>query len=304
VDRRRPATGQRHLGCRALDLNLPIDVGRTGDWITFRIGPWLVMLAAQKEGRYPKIDDVIPKPATAKSRLELSADDAKFLGEVLPRLPCDDPLFEPVTLDLNGRVLLRAREADRARPTQVELTASRLEGPAVTLNTNRNYLAQALRLGYWTLHSFGPESPILCADERRRLLWCLLDANSAIPRHEDPVCILPPTEQGRTVNRIRNALPHQQSPSPAKAPMPVTITNPQVAASATAATPHDAQPAKPTCTRQAASTIEQALALRDALRVVAQQAGGLARSLKQQKRQARIVATTLASLKELHKVAG
>ena len=52
------------------------------------------------------------------------------------------------------------------------------------------------------------------------------------------------------------------------------------------------------------STIEQALALRDALRGVAQQAGELARSLKQQKRQARIVATTLASLKELQKVAG
>ncbi len=45
------------------------------------------------------------------------------------------------------------------------------------------------------------------------------------------------------------------------------------------------------------------MALRDGLRGVAQQAGELARSLKQQKRQARIVATTLASLKALQKVA-
>ena len=86
--------------------------------------------------------------------------------------------------------------------------------------------------------------------------------------------------------------------------MIIAPTQQQVAASATVATPHDAQPVKRARTRPAASTIEQALALRDALRGVAQQAGELARSLKQQKRQARIVATTLASLKELQKVAG
>lgn len=79
--------------------------------------------------------------------------------------------------------------------------------------------------------------------------------------------------------------------------------NKQVAASA-AATPSDAKPEKPARKSKAASTIEQAVALRDTLRSVARQAGELARSLKQQKRQARIVASTLASLKELQKVAG
>ena len=86
--------------------------------------------------------------------------------------------------------------------------------------------------------------------------------------------------------------------------MTATNSHQQVAASATAATPHGAKSVKRARTRPTASTIEQALALRDALRSVAQQAGELARSLKQQKRQARIVATTLASLKELQKVAG
>jgi hypothetical protein len=292
-----PANGI--LGCRSLDLRQPIEVGRAGDWVGFRSGPWLAMLAVQKEGRFPKIDDVIPKPETAKSRLELSPDDAAFISDVLPRLPCDDPLFEPVTLDLNGRVLLRAREADRARPTQVELTRSRLEGPAVILNTNRNYLAHALRLGFRTLHSFGPESPVLCADDRRRFLWCLLDAKSAIPRHEDPLCIMAPTEARRPANRTKQALSKPHSTFPGKAPMAATTNIRQAGVSAT---PHDSQPAKPTGTRQAASTIDQALAIRDALRGVAQQAGELARSLKQQKRQARIFATTLASLKELQEV--
>jgi hypothetical protein len=294
-----PANGI--LGCRALDLRQPIEVGRAGDWVGFRSGPWLVMLAIQKEGRYPKIDDVIPKPESAKSRLELSADDAAFLGDVLPRLPCDDPLFEPVTLDLNGRVLLRAREADCARPTQVELANSRLEGPSVTLHTNRNYLAHALRLGFRTLHSFGPESPVLCADERRRFLWCLLDAKSAIPRHEDPVCITPPAAERRPVNRTKQVLPQPKPVSQGEAPMTVA-THQHVAASTTAATPNDAKPMKRARPRPTATTIEQALALRDVLRGVAQQAGELAKSLKKQKRQVRIVATTLASLKELQTV--
>lgn len=54
----------------------------------------------------------------------------------------------------------------------------------------------------------------------------------------------------------------------------------------------------------ASSPIEQAVVLRDLLRNVARQSGELVRSLKPQKRQERIVASTLASLKELPRVAG
>lgn len=85
--------------------------------------------------------------------------------------------------------------------------------------------------------------------------------------------------------------------------MTIPINN-RVAASATVSTPNDVQPRKPASQNMTVSTIEQAVALRSTLRTVARQAVELARSLKQQKRQARIVATTLASLKELQKVAG
>ncbi|MBA4020719.1 MAG: hypothetical protein C0483_26475 [Pirellula sp.] len=297
-----PANGI--LGCRALDFGQPIEVGRAGDWVGFCIGPWLVMVAVQKEGRFPKIDDIIPKPEAATSRLELSTEDATFFGDMIPRLPCDDPPFAPITLDLNGQVLLRTREAERSRPTQVELPGSRLEGRPIVLNSNRNFLAHALRLGFRTLHCYGPDSPVLCADEHRRFLWCLLDSKSAIPRHDDPVRITPESDARRPVNRIKHAIP-QPKPIPQKEVlMTATNTNQHVAASATAATPHDAKPVKRVRSRPSATAIEQAMALRDALRGIAQQAGELARSLKQQKRQARIVASTLASLKELQKVAG
>jgi hypothetical protein len=50
------------------------------------------------------------------------------------------------------------------------------------------------------------------------------------------------------------------------------------------------------------SPIEQAIAFRDALRTAVVQANELIRSLKQQKREARLVQTTLASLRQLQKV--
>jgi hypothetical protein len=50
------------------------------------------------------------------------------------------------------------------------------------------------------------------------------------------------------------------------------------------------------------SPIEQAIAFRDALRVTVIQANELIRSLKQQKREARLVQSTLASLRQLQKV--
>lgn len=50
--------------------------------------------------------------------------------------------------------------------------------------------------------------------------------------------------------------------------------------------------------------IEQAAALRDALRTAAGQANGLICALKYQKRQARLVQSTLDALKALQKMVG
>jgi len=59
---------------------------------------------------------------------------------------------------------------------------------------------------------------------------------------------------------------------------------------------------RPTAARRP-SSIEQAIAFRDALRIAVVQANELIRSLKQQKREARLVQSTLASLRQLQKVA-
>ena len=283
------------LGIADVTSGESISVGRTEEHVGISVGCWLILLRIQKDARFPKIDQILPNPDSAKSRLELSPVDAGFLKETIPRLPCDDTLHDPITLDLNGRVLVRSRETAASRPTEVLLGSSQLTGEPVILNTNRRFVERALKLGFRSVCIYGPDSPVMCADENRRFLWALLDKGSAIPRHDDPQRIDAPS-RADAGSAISTTKPKEKVMAVA---LPAAARS-TVMPSETTKVPS----AKPVQARSAGSVIEQSLTLRDTLRSAAQQAGELARSLKQQKRQSRFVATTLASLKELQRAAG
>lgn len=197
--------GSELLGCSDIEPGDTIEIGRTEEWVALRIGPWLIQLRIQKDARFPKIEQVIPNPDFARSRLELAASDAEFLRTTLPSLPCHDDVHRPITLDLNGRVLVRSREPEGAYPVEVDLRASKLEGDALTLNTDRRYVERALQLGFRQVRFHGPETPALAIDDRRQFLWAVLDKASAIPRHEQahkiesPVIALKIPKSRRTV---------------------------------------------------------------------------------------------------------
>jgi hypothetical protein len=267
------------VGCRDLDGEA-VAVGHSDEWIAFRIGKTVILVRVQKEGRFPKIDELLPSVDRAPSLLELSAHDAEFLLHVLPSLPSSDPQYLPITLDLNGRVLIRSRDADRARPTEVQLTSSRLSGEAVVLNTDRRFIERALRLGFRTASVYGSKSPMLCADERRRYLWALLDAESAVPKSADAVRI----ESAAAVTPRVSRKPRKHQP--------IHPDMTEKASPVVARGDHDASPAD-------IGPIEQAVRLRDALRDAAGAAHQLVRSLKQRQRQQRIVASTLQTLRQL-----
>lgn len=178
--------GNKLLGCADIKPSDTIDIGRTEDWVGLRIGPWLIQLRIQKDARFPKIEQVIPNPELTRSRLEFSPGDAEFLKSRLPHLPCHDEAHRPITLDLNGQVLVRSRELSCAYPVEVDLRSSQFEGDPLILNTDRRYVDRALELGFRKVHFHGPSTPALAIDERRRYLWAVLDKGSAIPRHENP----------------------------------------------------------------------------------------------------------------------
>ena len=117
-------------------------VGRTDAHVAIRAGDWTIWLAIHADGRFPRIDQVLPADRGADTRLRLDPGDAEFLGHALGRLPGGEAPNAPVTLDLNGRVAVRARDGAEGRVTELVLGRSRLHGAPVRLNTSRHFLAR------------------------------------------------------------------------------------------------------------------------------------------------------------------
>ena len=94
---------------RELAVDQPVDVGLTANHCVFRMGPWTDWLPIEKQGRYPRVEDIIPAADSAKTRLNLCAEDVSFLLEVIPRLPTETDQQGRITLDLNGHVAMLAK---------------------------------------------------------------------------------------------------------------------------------------------------------------------------------------------------
>ncbi|MCY2987617.1 MAG: hypothetical protein NTY19_07100 [Planctomycetota bacterium] len=282
-----PASGI--FGSRELPADQPINVGKTEDWVTFSTGPWAISLKREKEARFPDVTRHIGDPVVAASHLRITDSDGDFLNDALPRLPCEDNTNCPITLDLNGQVLIRGKAADQARATELALSNSRLEGDPITINSNREYLLRALRLGFRDVHLYGRDQPVLCDDGRRQYVFALLNPESPIPSRPDLIRIA-------SIQRQTD----DASGRPQQPRRKITVSEPTTQSPPTGDKTATKPKRSPASTRP--SPIEQAIAFRDALRAAVVQANELIRSLKQQKREARLVQTTLASLKQLQKV--
>ncbi len=273
------------LGCKELDTGETVQVGTAGDWVTFGVGPWSISLKHNPTARFPRVDDCVPPTEAATSHLRIAQADAEFVRHTLSGLPSHDAQFDPITLDLNGRVIIRALGEGQAQTSELVLSNSQLNGMPIRLNSNRQYLARALALGFREFHITKPAAPVLCQDERRRYIWAVLDEEGVLGPSDNPLVTASPVATSPSTHPLRRLkpMPEPTTTTPAKA----------VARREPVAKPHKLAP-----------PLEQAILLRDALRSAASAAHQLVRSLKQQKRESRIVATTLASLKQLQKVAG
>jgi hypothetical protein len=102
-----------------------------------RGGPWTIFLKLETNGRYQYVNAVLPGDASAIARLPLDRDDAAFLLPALNRLPGASEQFAPATLDLNGRIAIRARGEDQSSPTELVLSRSRYTGSPMRIHANR-----------------------------------------------------------------------------------------------------------------------------------------------------------------------
>jgi hypothetical protein len=272
-----------------------VAVAKSGDWVVIRIGPWTFCLAVNKDGRFPDLSRHIPRPADATARCRLSPADAEFLGQTLPRLPCDETYNFPITLDLNGSIAIRAKAADQPRPTEVVLAGSEWSGEPVQLNMNRKFLARALKLGFSELLIYGDKLPVVCHDEHRHFVWATLDADTAIPPANDAIRIESPS--AGTEIPVSKPKPQRRT-----IPVPDTTTNNGHAqANGQAKTNGQARKSSSSKASQQdlAGLIAQVETLRQSQRETLLKTNELLKGLKRHRRQSRALESTIASLRQL-----
>jgi len=169
-----------------------VKVGRTADWVTFQIGPWTIHLKINHEARFPNLDDCIPDPSQAITKLHLAPSDAEFLTRTLKQLPAAEQYDRPITIDLNGAAVVRARGEDQPL-TDLVLSNSHRTGEELRVACNRDYLGRAAKLGFREIHFVGQDSPATCRDNNRHYTWALFAKGSALAPNEQAVRITSPS---------------------------------------------------------------------------------------------------------------
>jgi hypothetical protein len=260
-----------------------VSIGKSEDWLTIRVGPWTIHLQIVKEGRYPAIDDLIRRPNDSVAKLCVSDSDAGFLTKALKRLPTADEYNLPVTVDLNGAVVIRAHSEENQAPTEVLLSSSTASGEAIRFNTNRHYLGRALKMGFREVSLYGPDAPAICHEGTRNYIWALLGKDGIIKPSENAVRIASQEDtQDQTTNprktRNRTTMVQANNNENGKANSNGSQTDEIVGVDA---------------------IIEHAEALKVSLRDSLTKTSDLIVSLKRHKKVNKSVQTALASLRQL-----
>jgi hypothetical protein len=242
-----------------------VEVGRTENWFTFRIGPWTVHLAIEKERRFPDVDGCIPELTATKSRMRLSESDAQFLERSLSRLPSDPLGNSAVTVDLNGAIAVRARSQEGMVPTELRLVGSSRSGSQICLSMDRHYLERAVRLGFREVCFVSNEAPAVCRDGRRKYVWGLLSPNGIVKPDDQAVRIESPLSAESQNNESKACATGRQDRPPSESGL-------------RAVTPQESPDGDP---------VRQALLARDTLRSALQQNRQLLDALKQQRKRTR-----------------
>ena len=280
------------FACKELSRDDPVSVGKTDTHVVVRVGPWAFWLWIDKDGRYPRTENVIPALGKNVTTCRLAPEDAVFLVEALPRLPGDEDEHSPVTLDLNGQVAVRARGAGQEHATEVVLSRSSCSGPTVRLVGNRRHLARAVQLGLTEFKVVNADTAVVCQDSRRTYLWMTLDKKGAVPASADAV-------------RIAS----NQEPKPARQPaqerrrpaMSTPATNGNRNGHGTPRRDQDNDDATP-ANGGAGNLMEEAEALKDLLRDAYGRMTRLLAALKRQRQQTKLLRSTLSSLRQLQAI--
>jgi hypothetical protein len=198
--------GSNIFGSIELPVDEQVNVGQVDGWVVIRIARWTFWLHVDQVGTFPPVDELIPPSHVPASHALFSANDVAFTLRHLPQMPWEDGDGRSLTVEFDGQVRLRARSQRRSRATELVLNNSWCSGPALTFQTNRDFLGRALRLGFCRFRLVGSVLPAVCDDGLRRYAWALLDSRHAVPRSLHSVRIESPLDS-RPASRHTPELP-------------------------------------------------------------------------------------------------
>jgi hypothetical protein len=286
------------LACRELPTDQPIAIGSTTLHVMLKVGPWSFYLPADVESRYPAVETVIPSPKSEFTCWRISKEDAVFLAKTLPRLPVNIEEHEAVTIDLNGRAMIRSRSSGQSQPTELTLDNSEVTGKPVRFRINRPFLMRALQLGFSQMQVINADSPALWQDAQRKYVVMLLGKDGAIPPAKDALRISSPGAKPEAVP----SQPAQETTEPTTPPPAQAASRSGEPAPIQRRREHRNGTPRPKSAESLGDLITEASSLRTALRDVLLRSNQLVRALQRQRKQARLVRSTLASLRQLERV--
>ncbi len=209
----------RLLCSREMRRGKSVEIGRTTEWVALRSGPWTIWLRINEKARFPDVMELVNQRSEAVTSLQIPDEDAEFICAALKPKPFHPDDAGKVTLDLNGEVTVRAREAGQGEQRDYVLSRSERSGDSLRANTSRDYFRRALQLGFRDISLSGSDTPASCRDEQRIYVWALLTQADALQPQSDAVRIestsvthapaLTRTKQKRVAEQVQS----EQKPS-------------------------------------------------------------------------------------------
>ena len=282
--------GSPIFGCKVIARYQPVQIGKTGTHVVLKIGPWSIWIEIQKDARFPGVEEAIPGADAVTTRLHLDHEDARFLQESLDRLPGNEDLNSPATLDMNGKVAIRAKRSDQSQITELVLDRSSYAGPPIRINTNRSFLKRAIELGFSEIGFSNVETPVVCREPHRIYAWQPLSGDAAIMPADDVIRI---TSHRETVNT--NSITTDNEPPRRDMSGPIQSNGHETAAPANS----NGHPASENHSTSLVTLIQDAEALHVTLTDARASIARLIAGLRRHRKQSRLVSETLKSLRQL-----
>ena len=286
------------FSCAELPQDQAVQVGKTDSHLVLTIGPWSLYFALG-EGRFPEVVNLIPLVQNAKTTLELHPADAEFFSANVSRLP--GGIEEPaVTMDVGSTIAVRAKTID-TQAAEIILTNSSKTGDEVTICLNRRNLVSAARMGFDRMFLFGKGNAVLARDEQRGYVFMPLESHvQAVKPSGDCLKIPSPVSSQPSASDPR---PHTPNVSMNNHPSPSAVSAASPAAQPAAQQETNQSVRRRRRTGKSSGVLDQAIAVREQLRVALSGVNELIRTLKADRRSQKSLQQALDSLKQLRSAA-